>query len=460
MKPRNYDPVNRRLALGGMAAGLACALPAAAGHHRHGARPPHVDYDFVKVRDGLFSRRGAPYRYVGANMWYGAYLASPGPTGDRARLGRELDRLAALGVRNLRILASSELGPLKHSLTPAFHSYDPKTRKLVSNPDLYAGLDYLLSELQRRDMTAVLYLTNFWEWSGGMMTYLSYVKGRFINNGDPAYPWPTFPNRVAEFYETPEAISLFEGTVRELLTRRNGVTGKAYRDDPTIMAWQLCNEPRPTGDHGLLAEFRGVYLNWIKRTARLIHENAPRHLVSLGHEGLMGAVMDEPTYRAAHEHIDYLTAHIWPQNWSWIDVDNIVGTFDAGAAKVAAYIDTHIRIAADVKKPLVFEEFGFPRDEGRFDPGSPTTFKDRFYGMIYDHVQVEFRKDGHLSGSNFWAWGGEGRALHDDHMMLYGETNYVGDPPHEPQGWYSVFDNDDSTCRMIKAHAEFLKTVG
>ena len=29
----------------------------------------------------------------------------------------------------------------------------------------------------RRGMTAVIYLTNFWEWSGGMMTYLYWTNG-------------------------------------------------------------------------------------------------------------------------------------------------------------------------------------------------------------------------------------------------------------------------------------------
>ena len=41
--------------------------------------------------------------------------------------------------------------------------------------------------------TAVIYLTNFWEWSGGMMTYLYWTNGgRYIDMNDPAHPWPEF----------------------------------------------------------------------------------------------------------------------------------------------------------------------------------------------------------------------------------------------------------------------------
>ena len=45
----------------------------------------------------------------------------------------------------------------------------------VYNDEVLAGLDYLMMELGKRDMTAVLYFNNAWEWSGG---YTQYVEGR------------------------------------------------------------------------------------------------------------------------------------------------------------------------------------------------------------------------------------------------------------------------------------------
>src|SRR5690349_3114284 len=63
---------------------------------------------------------GWPFRYAGTNMWYAAYLGANTPYGNRDRLRRELDRVAGLGIRSVRILGSSENSPLKNSVTPTF----------------------------------------------------------------------------------------------------------------------------------------------------------------------------------------------------------------------------------------------------------------------------------------------------------------------------------------------------
>lgn len=450
-------PISRRHALSTLAGGfgLAMADTAAAKSRRKLKTSPPAKTAFVSTSSSHFKLDGQTYRYAGANIWYGAYLGSPAAFGDRNRLAKELDDLKALGIVNLRVLASSELSPLKNSLDPAF------TRKPGDyNADLLAGLDFLLSEMKKRGMKGVLYLTNFWEWSGGMVTYQYWTNGgRYIDMGDPAHPWPEFADFSAQFYASQAAKEAYWAYVRMLLGRTNSLTGVAYKNDPTIMAWQLCNEPRPGGSDSAIKQNTEAYLGWIRDTCALIRSLDGNHLVSLGHEGLMGAHNDAELVLKAHEHIDYLTAHIWPQNWSWVDAKDLGGTFDAGAAKVQAYIDAHIALAKQLNKPLVFEEFGFPRDAVAYAPGTATAYKDRFYGLIYAAVENAVRHDTPVAGSNFWAWGGSGRAKHDDFHMQRGETNYVGDPPHEPQGWYSVFNTDTSTQALIKAHAARLKAL-
>lgn len=440
--------ITRRKALGG-AAGLA-GLGLAGG-----CTPSRPGAGFITATDGKLWNGAAPYRFVGANLWFGAYLGARTAYGDPARLTRELDRLAGAGVRNLRVLGGSELSPLTNSITPAF-----RTESDAYNEDLLKGLDLLLAEMAARDMRAVIYLTNFWEWSGGMMTYLYWTNGgRYINMNDPAHPWPQFPDFNAAFYQSKAAIALYHHYVRALVGRTNSVTGRAYADDPTIMSWQLANEPRPGGTDAIGGANLPNFYAWINETAALIKSLDANHLVSTGSEGVRGCMERSDCVIASHEgpNIDYLTAHIWPQNWSWIDPRDIEGTFANAEAHTRAYISEHIALAGQLGKPLVIEEFGFPREAESFDAAAPTTHRDRFYKIIYDAVEESVAQNGPLAGSNFWAWGGEGRAAHADWRFAVGDTSYMGDPPHEPQGWYSVLDGDDSTLALISAHAEALR---
>jgi mannan endo-1,4-beta-mannosidase len=200
---------------------------------------------------------------------------------------------------------------------------------------------------------------------------------------------------------------------------------------------------------------------WVSGTARLIMSMDPNHLVSTGSEGLKGCVESAQCVLDAHrsDEIDYLTAHIWPLNWGWVDSANLAGSWPTGEAKVRDYVAQHVALARQLGKPLVFEEFGFPRDGGALDPGTTTAWKDRFYALIYQAVLENARAGGPAAGSNFWAWSGEGRAARSDHRFRSGDNAWLGDPPHEPQGWYGIFDTDASTRAVIRAHADALSRV-
>jgi len=263
--------LTRRQLIGTAAAtlGAASALP---------SRP--LTNSFVRRTGTNFVREGAAYRIAGTNTWYAAYLGADAPVGNRDRLKRELDRLVGLGINNVRILGSSEHSPLKNSVRPAFRNRNR------FNETLMRGLDHALAEMGRRGLTAVIYLTNFWEWSGGMMTYLYWTNGgRYLDMNDPAHPWPQFPDMSSEFYGSAAAVRMFDDHVRAIVGRRNSVTGRYYRDDPAIMAWQLANEPRPGGSQEAGRRHMKAYLAWIDRSARLIKSLDRNHMVATGSEG-------------------------------------------------------------------------------------------------------------------------------------------------------------------------------
>lgn len=393
---------------------------------------------------------GRTYRYAGTNMWYAAYLGADASYGNRARLQRELDHVAALGIQSIRILGSSELSPLKNSVTPTF-----RDQSSHYNETLLRGLDFALAEMGKRGLKAVIYIANFWEWSGGFMTYLYWTNGgRYINMNDPAHPWPEFPDMSSDFYGSPKAVAMLNDYIRAVVGRTNSITGMRYADDPAIQAWQLANEPRPGVSPAAVARHMPAYLAWIDATAKLIKSVDPNHMVSTGSEGTQGCAESDTCARDAHASpaIDYMTAHIWPQNWSWADPNNLPGTWPTVEKNTRGYFERQVAIAQGLGKPLVIEEFGFPRDNG-YQPGSPTTWKDKFYSLIYELALENMKAGGSVAGTHFWAWSGEGRAQHPDHHFQPGDTSYVGDPPHEPQGWYGVFDVDSSTKAVIRNHA-------
>jgi mannan endo-1,4-beta-mannosidase len=176
-------------------------------------------------------------------------------------------------------------------------------------------------------------------------------------------------------------------------------------------------------------------------------------MVSLGQEGTIATNGSEAIVLDAHREIDYLTAHIWPLNWGWVSGKDLAGTWEAGSVKVRDYLAAHERLARELGKPLIFEEFGFPRDGESYSPEAATGFRERYYRLIYGTVEASWQTGGPIAGSNFWAWNGEARAEHADFRFAEGDRAWMGDPPHEPQGWYGLFDSDASTLAVVRAHA-------
>ena len=59
---------------------------------------------------------------------------------------------------------------------------------------------------------------------------------------------------------------------------------------------------------------------------------------------------------------------------------------------------------------------------------------------------------------NFWAWAGEGRPTQPGGIWKAGEP-FIGDPPHERQGWYSVYDGDSATVKLIGEWAGKMRSL-
>lgn len=404
--------------------------------------PKHAEHSFIKVNaDGQFVRDGKPYYFVGTNFWYGAILGSEGEGGNRERLHKELDFLKSIGINNLRVLvgADGENG-IKTRVEPSL-----QVAPGVYNDTILAGLDYFMNELRERDMTAVLYLNNSWEWSGGYSVYL-----QWSGHGDAVVPavdgWPAYMEYVKQFPQSDSAKALFANHVNYIVSRTNRYNQIKYVDDPTIMSWQIGNEPRAFSD-----ENKEPFARWMADVAAQIKSLDPNHMVSSGSEGSWGCEMDMNLFEKIHAdpNINYLNIHIWPYNWSWVKADSLKELLPRAKENTKKYIDDHMVIARKYSKPIVLEEFGFPRDGFSFSKEAPTTARDEYYRYVFDLIRQDRESGGLFAGCNFWAWGGFA-GQNPDHVFWEKGDDYTGDPAQEQQGLNSVFATD-STIEIIKA---------
>lgn len=411
------------------------------------------DQSFYDVRDGRFVKDGKEIYFIGANMWYGALMASSGPGGDRQRLAHELDSLKSMGITNLRVLVGAE----GEEGTP--YKVAPVLQKAPGQYDtvLLEGLDYFMSELGRRGMTAVLYLNNTWEWSGGYGTYLEWAgAGKCPLPVDDG--WDAFRDFAAQFVTNDKAKAMFADHVRAIVSRTNTVTGVSYKNDPAIFSWQICNEPRSLDPSD---SSKTAFRDWIWSTAALIKSIDPNHMVSTGSEGYYGCEVDMDLFEQVHScpDIDYLNIHVWPYNWRWVDKDNLTDSTSVAIELSDKYIDMHLATAQKLGKPIVIEEFGYPRNGLGYSKDVPVTARDIYYSHMFGRLLESAAEKGVIGGVNFWAWGGSA-SQSAEKLWWHPGDEFCGDPAQEPQGFYSVYSSDTSTINVIRNAESRLSELG
>ena len=305
----------------------------------------------------------------------------------------------------------------------------------------------------KRKMVAVLYLNNSWEWSGGYGFYLEQAgMGKAPRPNEDGYP--AFMEFVSQYANNKKAHQLFYDYVRFIVSRTNRFTGKKYVDDPAIMSWQIGNEPRAYNK-----DYLPAFERWLCETSALIRSIDKNHLISVGSEGKWGCEGDIECYEriCADKNIDYCNVHLWPYNWSWARKDHLIEDLDISCKNTKEYIDEHLAVCARLNKPLVMEEFGYPRDGFVFDLNTPTKGRDGYYKYVFSLVADNAETGGYFAGCNFWGWGGFAQPKHIQWQV---GDDYTGDPAQEEQGLNSVFASDASTLNIVKEQVDRMTKIG
>jgi mannan endo-1,4-beta-mannosidase len=375
----------------------------------------------------------------GMNVWQAVLWALPNDQGgDRERLERELSILKQKNIHLLRIMASTQ-GSEDKSLAYGRMLPSCEVRAGEWREVCQEALGHLLNRIMHYEMQAIVVISNFWHWSGGFAQYQAWARGEeeiaYAFGATSSY-WrmKNFFTAAADFYEDAKAQSYYTNFLKQ-------VVGK-FKGHPAIHSWQLANEPTPKNS----INFESL-LYWAKQSVSDIRQIDSSAKVSLG--GVGEGPLPFWTFtdmKRLHQEVsfDYMTVHLWPQNWGWYFPR------PEWAAKLSwpvmkwlseRYLKRHAELARELKLPMILEEVGLARDGESLGVEATTSRREAYFKFIREILASEAKAGTKILGIAYWAWGGTGRPTSGKVQWEPGDS-FVGDPPQEPQGWYSIFETD------------------
>jgi mannan endo-1,4-beta-mannosidase len=342
--------------------------------------------EFVDTDGDQFSLGGDRVPMRGTNSFFLSYTYW-----DRSAVDEVLDAAADMGLNSIRTWAFGDGN--RHLFRPAPGSY---------NETAFERLDYVVKAANERDINLVLALSNYWPDFGGMDQYVS---------------WSDTADSRTDFYTDETCKRLYREYVEYVLTRENSLTGTQYRNDDTIVMWELANELRnpdaPDRD--------GSTLNaWVDEMAGFVKSVDPNHLVSTGAEGWafdQGSKYDDVGYWMntqgydfvelhQSKHVDAGSIHLYPDHW------------DISVESAAQFIGDRAREASEeLNKPMYVGEFGLGVDFDAPDADEQLAARNSAYQTWYDAMA-----DTGVDGSYVWQLvPEEGEDAADQFGMFYPE---------------------------------------
>lgn len=318
--------------------------------------PAAPDAAFVRVRGSSLWLGDAPFRFVGANA-----SVMHGPR-EREYYEAVLDAIAEDGLKVIRIWA---LGEVPAPGLPHHPLYAFRIGRDGWVEASFDHLDRVLAAARERGLRAIVVLANRWKDYGGIATYLTWA-GQPVERNEAGEP---SAKSLGAFYRCEACQAMYREHVERIVGRVNRVTQVAYRDDPTIMAWELINEASAVS-----ARDEDAMLRWVAESARFVRSLDPNHLISAGHIGYRTA-RERQVWRKvqALPEVDFADAHTYPRGDARI----------TDTARLSRWIEDPLALAwVDLEKPFVFGEFGFNRGKS---PAQDVE-RRRWVGAFLDHA--------------------------------------------------------------------------
>lgn len=294
---------------------------------------------------------GRPFRFSGTNNYYLTYKSN-------AMVDAVLQSAAKNDFKVLRTWgfleasspsATDNSGPKEGVYLQTWGNGRPVVNEGASG---LQKLDYVIYRAGQLGIKLVIPLTNNWADFGGMDQYVKWRGGKYHD----------------EFYTDPTIRAWYKAYAGALLNRKNSYTGVAYKDDPTIMLWELANEPRCKGSGELPTSpncSTDTLTTWAAEMSAYLKKHDKNHLVAVGDEGFYcnagagdwtencGEGVDSRALTKL-PHIDVMSLHLYPDHWG------------KDAAWGRAWITRHLQDARKAGKAVMLGEFGLS-DKGARD---------------------------------------------------------------------------------------------
>lgn len=325
--------------------------------------------EFVTRSNDTLLLRNKPFYFLGTNAYYLLEQSARGDTATVKAVFQQANALTMTVVRTWGFFDSSD------SLNPAVIQYRPG----VFNERALRALDYVIFQAKLYNIRLLIPFVNNWDDYGGMNQYVVWRSGitssadrsarrrylqedlhRVVEGGSGRrYRYATTALLGHDdFYSDPIIKSWFKNYISTITTRINTYTNVRYRDEPTILGWELANEPRSSdGTTNLVHQ-------WAREMATHVKAIDANHLLGTGEEGFenttngysFGSYSNQQwlfdgtagtafTRNTMIPEIDFGSCHLYPEAWG---ISNAAGN---------AWIREHIRLARALGKPLVVGEF-------------------------------------------------------------------------------------------------------
>ncbi|XP_054825155.1 mannan endo-1,4-beta-mannosidase 7 isoform X2 [Prosopis cineraria] len=361
------------------------------------------------------------------------YVASD--PSQRFKISAAFREATSHGLTIARTWAFSDGGyrPLQYS--PGFY-----------NEQMFKGLDFVIAEARKHGIKLILSFVNNYESFGGKKQYVNWArsKGQYLTSDD-------------DFFRSPVVKGYYKNHVKTVIGRFNSFTGIHYKDDPTIMAWELMNEPRCTSDRS-----GRTIQAWIAEMASFVKSMDRNHLLEAGLEGFYGQStpqrkrlnpgFDIGTDFIANNRIpgiDFATVHCYPDQWLSTTNDQYQLSF------LNNWLGAHFLDAQyGLRKPILVAEFG----KSWKDAGYSTYKRDQIFNSVYYKIYASAKRGGPAGGAMFWQLLTEGmESFQDGYGIMLGQStstaNVIAQQSHRLHQLRKIFARMRNMHRWKRARA-------